>query len=179
MLVRGDLDNANPFRSQPAPLCRLGTGPSDFLPSTGMRRPKPARKSVLGMFGLSRPLGLESKNLIQGDKLTTHSPIVWWGFLALTEAPVSSLSSQFFGIICRFLLFDNNSMCRLWGTCCGVSAQFMWLLRCTPYQHTSYCVPSPGLTRPGLEPTPSFISELGLGESSSVWVGLLNGGEIN
>ena len=114
MLVRGDLDNANQFRSQPAPLCRLGTDPSDFLPSAGMRRPKPARKSVLGMFGLSKPLGLESKNLIQGDKLTTHSPIVWWEFLAFTEAPVSSLSSQFCSIIRRFL-FLTVTLCMGYG----------------------------------------------------------------
>ena len=82
MLVRWDLDNANPLQSQPAPRCRLGTSPSDFLPSTGMRGPKAARKSALGIFGLSRPLGLEYKTLVQGDKLTTISPIDWWELLA-------------------------------------------------------------------------------------------------
>lgn len=153
MLVRGDLDNANPYRSQPAPLCRLGTGPSDFLPSTGMRHPKPARKSVLGMFGLFRPLGLESKNLIQGDKLTTHSPIAWWGFFAFTELPGPTCLFSLFSTFCRLIfIFDSDSMYRLWGTYFGVAAQFMWLLRHTTYQHTSYSSPSPVLTGPGLDP---------------------------
>lgn len=61
MLVRWGLDNATPFWSQPAPLCRLGTRPSDVSPSTGMSGPKAARKSVLGMFGFCRPWGLDLK----------------------------------------------------------------------------------------------------------------------
>lgn len=81
-------------------------------------RTKGSQEISLGNVWPFQALGIRSKHLIQGDKLTTHSPIDGWGFLAFTQVPAPtclfSLILLLFTTICRLIfIFDSDSMYRL------------------------------------------------------------------
>lgn len=101
-----------------------------------MRSLEAARKSVLGIFGLSRPLGLEPKNWIQGARLPIYPPVdCGVSLLSLSSLgpPVSSYSPCSSSPLIGQFPFLTVVLYMLQWKSFGEFTHLLWLLSCTPY----------------------------------------------